>query len=174
MRPDYEEVKERYVNDLLARAVAAHGGLERWNEFSRMTVTIVSGGGLWPMKGLSQDSNPREKTITFHEEKASVSPFGQPDWRTAFSPDRIAIETSAGTLISKRSRPRILFAGHIMNTPWDPLHRAYFNGYALWTYLTTPFLMATPGFKVEEITPWQEAGELWRPPRAVSRRDCQP
>jgi hypothetical protein len=21
-----------------------------------------------------------------------------------------------------------------MNTPWDPLHRAYFNGEALWTY----------------------------------------
>ena len=100
--------------------------------------------------------------------------IGQPDWRTASSPGRIAIETSAGTLISKRSRPRILFAGHIMNTPWDPLHRAYFNGYALWTYLTTPFLMATPGFEVEGITPWQEAGELWRPPRAVSRQDCQP
>jgi hypothetical protein len=83
MRPDYGEVKERYVNDLLARAVAAHGGLVRWSEFSRMTVTIVSGGGLWPMKGLSQDSNPREQTITFHEETASVNPFGQPHWRTA-------------------------------------------------------------------------------------------
>ena len=119
------------MNDLLARAVAAHDGLERWNELSRMTVTIVSGGGLCPMKGLSQDSNPREQMITFHEETASVSPFGQPDWRTAFSPGRIAIETSAGALISKRSRPRDSFAGHIMNTPWDPLHRAYFNGYVL-------------------------------------------
>jgi hypothetical protein len=131
MRPDYGEVKERYVNDLLARAVAAHDGLERWNELSRMTVTIVSVGGLWPLSGLSQDSNPREQTITLHEETASVSPFGQPDWRTAFSPGRIAIETSAGALISKRSRPRDSFAGHIMNTPWDPLHRAYFNGYVL-------------------------------------------
>jgi len=24
-----------------------------------------------------------------------------------------------------------------MSTPCDPLHRAYFNGEALWTYLTT-------------------------------------
>jgi hypothetical protein len=53
-----------------------------------------------------------------------------------------------------------------MNTPWDPLHRAYFNGYAMWTYLTTPFLMATPGFKVTEISPWREGGELWRGLRA--------
>jgi hypothetical protein len=31
-----------------------------------------------------------------------------------------------------------------LDTPWDPLHRAYFNGYAMWTYLTTPFFMAIP------------------------------
>jgi hypothetical protein len=55
------------VNDFLARAVAAHGSLERWNEFSRMTVTIASGSLVWPMKGLSQDSDPREQAITSHE-----------------------------------------------------------------------------------------------------------
>jgi len=53
-----------------------------------------------------------------------------------------------------------------MTTPWDPLHRAYFNGYALWTYLTTPFLFAEPGFRVAEIAPVQE-GETWRGLRAT-------
>ena len=62
----------------------------------------------------------------------------------------------------ERLAPRESFAGHAMNTPWDPLHRAYFNGYAMWTYLTTPFFMAMPGFEVAEITPWQEGGESWR------------
>jgi hypothetical protein len=37
-----------------------------------------------------------------------------------------------------------------MSTPWDELHRAYFNGEALWTYLTTPFLLALEGVVVEE------------------------
>jgi hypothetical protein len=32
----------------------------------------------------------------------------------------------------------------------------------LWTCLTTPFLFALPGFSVQEISPWQEAGETWR------------
>ena len=154
------------MNDLLARAIAAHGGLDRWNTFKRMTVTLVTGGGLWPMKGLEQDPNPREETVTLHEETASVSPFGQPDWRTAFTPDRVAIETTTGALVRERLDPRASFAGHVMNTPWDPLHRAYFNGYAMWTYLTTPFLMAMPGFEVAEIAPWQEGGELWRGLRA--------
>jgi hypothetical protein len=30
---------------------------------------------------------------------------------------------------------------------WDELHRAYFNGEALWTYLTAPFLLARDDLK---------------------------
>ncbi len=154
------------MNDLLARAIAAHGGLDHWNSFKRLTVTIVTGGGMWPLKGLEQDPNPREETVTLHKETASVSPFGQPDWHTAFTPERIAIETTRGAVVRERLDPRASFAGHVMNTPWDPLQRAYFNGYAMWTYLTTPFLLAMPGFEVAEISPWQEGEELWRGLRA--------
>jgi hypothetical protein len=158
---------EQYVsNDLLGQVIAAHGGLARWNKFSQVTATIVTGGGLWPLKGLVQDTNPRKQTVTLHRETASVSPFGQPDWRTAFTPGRIAIETTTGALVRERSNPRASFAHHVMDTPWDPLHRAYFNGYAMWTYLTTPFLLTMPGFEVAEIPPWQEGGELWRGLRA--------
>ena len=32
----------------------------------------------------------------------------------------------------------------------------------MWTYLTTPFFMAMPGFEVAEIDPWKEREELWR------------
>nr|ALV86498.1 hypothetical protein [uncultured bacterium 20] len=31
------------MNDLLDRAIAAHGGLDRWNRFESVTATIVSG-----------------------------------------------------------------------------------------------------------------------------------
>jgi hypothetical protein len=74
------------MNDLLAQAIAAHGGLDRWNKFNKITTTIVGGGGLWPMKGADLDPNPREMTVTLHEERASISPFGQPDWRTLSRP----------------------------------------------------------------------------------------
>jgi hypothetical protein len=33
--------------------------------------------------GLEPNPNPREMTATIHEETASVSPFGRPDWRSA-------------------------------------------------------------------------------------------
>ena len=82
--------------------------------------------------------------------------------------------TTTGTVVRERLDPRASFAGHVMNTPWHPLQRAYFNGYALWTYLTTPSLMAMPGFEVAEISPWQEGGEFWLGLRAVSGGDRQP
>jgi hypothetical protein len=166
MRYAAESNKEEHMHDLLAQAIAAHGGLDRWNTFKRVTATVVAGGGLWPMKGLKLDASPLEETVTFHEESASISPFGQPDWHIAFTPDRIATETTTNAAVSERLDPRASFTGHVMNTPWDPLQLAYFIGYAIWTYLTTPFLLAMPGVEVAEISPWQEGGELWRGLRA--------
>jgi hypothetical protein len=42
------------------------------------------------------------------------------------------------------------------------LQLAYFAGYAMWTYLNIPFLLARPGVESEEVEPWQELGETWR------------
>src|ERR687891_1811834 len=57
--------------------------------------------------------------------------------------------------------------GHLLpaisaNRKWDKLHAGYFNSYALWGYLTTPFLYTYPGFETQEIEPWYEDGERWR------------
>ena len=150
------------MNELLDKAMAAHGGLAQWNALQRVTVTAISGGGLFALKGMPQDPTPREQTVLLHSEFASVTPFGQPDWRTRFTPNHVAIETTAGVPVRERADPRRSFDGHDLLTPWDPLQRAYFNGYAMWTYLTTPFFMAMPGFEVAEIEPWQEGAERWR------------
>jgi hypothetical protein len=32
----------------------------------------------------------------------------------------------------------------------------------MWSYLTSPFSFAAPGFEAEELAPWQERGETWR------------
>jgi len=155
------------MSDLLSRVLDAHGGIARWKSFEKVQATIVTGGGFFPLKGLIQDPSPRRMTAWLHEERASVTPYGAADQRTAFTPGRIAIEKLDGTLVAERRAPRDSFAGHQMATPWDPLHRAYFNGYAMWTYLTTPFLLGMEGVLVEETEPWQEGGETWRVLRAT-------
>ena len=155
------------MNELTDLVIAAHGGLDRWRELSTGRASIVTGGELWGMKGLVQDSAPREMTVSLHEQRASVQPFGAPDQRTDFTRDRIAIEKVDGRVVAERLDPRDSFAGHELETPWDALHRAYFNGYAMWTYLTTPFLLAMPGFSVTEIEPIEESHEEWRGLRAI-------
>ncbi|MFJ3307420.1 hypothetical protein ACIPSA_30865 [Streptomyces sp. NPDC086549] len=151
------------MSDLLSEVIEAHGGLGRWQNLTTVTATIVSDGELFSTKGLPQDLQPRRMTVSLHEEHASVRPFGAPDQRTDFAPGRIAIERSDGTVVAERLDPRQAFAGHTLETPWDPLDRAYFNGYALWTYLTTPFFMTMKGMVVEEKEAWHESPtEPWR------------
>jgi hypothetical protein len=154
------------VNELLTEIIEAHGGMDRWNGYKKINATIVSGGGFFPLKGTIQDPEPRRMTVWLHEERASVFPYGAPDQRTIFTPARIAIEKLDGTVIAERLDPRDSFAGHQMSTPWDALHRAYFNGEALWTYLTTPFLLTMEGVVVEETERWRESNETWRVLRA--------
>ena len=51
------------MNELLARILGAHGGMDRWNQYDKVDATIVSGGGLFALKGVLQDPNPRRMTV---------------------------------------------------------------------------------------------------------------
>ena len=79
----------------------------------------------------------------------------------------VTVQTEGGRMLQSRSNPRSSFSHQALNSPWDDLHVAYFNSYALWTYLTIPFLYTYPGFFVEEISPWNENGEEWRRLKAI-------
>jgi hypothetical protein len=149
------------ASELLQKVLQAHGGLNRWNSFEKIQATIVTGGQLFGMKGTPQDSTPRRMTVATTREWASVTPFGAEDQRTDFTPNRVAIEKIDGTVVQQRVRPSEHAEGRAVDAPWDALDRAYFNGYALWTYLTTPFHFVMSGFDVDEIAPWQEYDELW-------------
>jgi hypothetical protein len=91
----------------------------------------------------------------------------------------MAVSYGDGRVVAERRHPRESFAGHELETPWDPLQRAYFNGYALWTYLTSPFLLTLPGFTVRETGVIEDNGEQLRglqahfPPRYASHSALQ-
>lgn len=146
------------MSDLLDRAVAAHGGLDRFNQFKTVSTYMVSGGALWSLKGRAGVPSTHV-TVDLHQEHAS---FKLPNQRAVFTPERVAVETNAGAVVAERANPRAAFAVHTLETPWDVLDRFYFSGYAMWTYLTVPFSLTWAGFEVAEIEPWQEQNETWR------------
>lgn len=154
------------MQPFLGEVLEAHGGLHRWRQFSKVSVDAVTMGGLFPLKGLEPDPNTRRMTVWLKEERASVQPFGAPDQRTHFTPGRLAIEKLDGQVVAQRAFPITAFIGHGLSTAWEPIHRAYFNGYAMWTYLNTPFLLQTQCVHVEEEEPWHEGQEIWRVLRA--------
>ena len=149
------------ASELLQKVLFAHGGLEQWNRFEKVEATIVTGGQLFGMKGVPQDPTPRRMTVATRHEWASVFPFGADDQHTDFTANRIAIEKLDGTVVIERFHPSEHAEGKAVDASWDALDRAYFNGYALWTYLTTPFHFVMPGIIVDEINPWREGDELW-------------
>jgi hypothetical protein len=151
---------------LLDLVLEAHGGLEQWRAFDTVRATFLSSGGLLPMKGLEAPPRASEGVATTHEQSLVIEGYRRPDWRMTFTPQRVAVETTEGRLVEERANPRAAFADHTLWTPWDVMHVAYFNGYARWTYLNTPFFMALPGYEVTEIEPWIEGTETWRGLRA--------
>jgi hypothetical protein len=150
------------MSGLLDLVLDAHGGLERWRAVRRLDVRVSLTGGLYALKGYP-DGVP-DVTLTMDARRPSVviSPYAGPDRRGTFTPERVWIEDRAGRVTDERERPRDAFAGQVLETPWDQLHRLYFTGYAMWNYLATPFLLARPGFETEEIEPHRENGERWR------------
>jgi hypothetical protein len=150
------------MNDPGKFAMDAHGGLDRWRQLKTVSARLLQGGVLWGLKGKDGILNDVHVTADLRREWASHWPFTKPNRHTSFQSDRVAIETNDGKVLEERFNPRESFKGHVLDTQWDDLQLAYFAGYAMWTYLNTPFLFALPGVVTEEIQPWQEDGETWR------------
>lgn len=147
---------------LLEQAIAAHGGMDRWNDIRAFSAHMSIDGALFARKG--HPGALKDVTVEGHtqDQFLQINGFIEPGKRSVYGPNHVSVESSSGEVLEQRDDPRASFLGHTDLTPWDDLHLAYFTGYANWNYLVTPFLMASPGFRVAEIEPWKEGDETWR------------
>ncbi len=134
------------MDDLLNVALEAHGGLGRWNKFTRLKVDLSIGGAIWDLK--QQPGLLTDKTfeIDTHEERLSITPFRSPGLRSVFVPKRLTLETMDCTVLETRDNPQAAFAGQVFADPWVKFHVAYCARGAVWTYVTLPVLYTYPGF----------------------------
>lgn len=150
------------MTDLVDLAIEAHGGLNRLNQFSFLTASLHQGGVLWGLKGKPTVLENCSVKVDLKREWVSHWPFAPTQHRSAFTPDRVAIETPEGTVVEELIEPRHSFEGYRMETPWSDPQVAYFAGYTMWTYLTSPFILKRPGVASKELEPWHENGKTWR------------
>ncbi|GAA1932330.1 hypothetical protein [Streptantibioticus ferralitis] len=155
------------MSQLLDLVLEAHGGLRRWKEARSIHAKGTIGGLLWSLHGQEGILTPADMTVDVQQERLVYEGFTSPGLRGIFTPDRVAVERPDGEVVLERTAPREAFAGLGLDSPWDQLHVLYFAGYALWNYLTAPYLLTRPGVVVEELEPWREADEDWRRLRAT-------
>jgi hypothetical protein len=152
------------MDKLLSQVIEAHGGLDRWSAVTGITAHMTIGGPFWASKG--QPAILREQTVDLdaRREHIGLTPFGGADWTLEFGvgPEHVVVRDVEGDVVEERTDPRASFAGLETTSAWDLTQTGYFIGYALWNYLTQPFLLAYPGVETHEIEPSEESGEVWR------------
>lgn len=142
--------------------IDAHGGLERWHALDEVVVSASVGGASLSLKHQGRAIRDLRAHISPGRQHVVFVPYPEPGRRGVFDMGAVRVETDRGEVIAERSDARSAFRGLRHQLWWDKLDVLYFCGYALWTYLTTPFVLAEPGFELWELGPWMEGGETWQ------------
>lgn len=149
------------MHPLLGEVIDAHGGLERWITIHAMVVDVSIHGALWNVVGMPtafEQTRVISLTRSQHLELDRRS-----DNRTLIlHSGAVELRNRVGDVDVSVPDARQAFSALNSGTTWNDIQAAYFNGYALWQYLTAPFLYTYPGFEVAEMEPWEEEGETWR------------
>ncbi|MGI8462164.1 MAG: hypothetical protein ACR2OC_11120 [Solirubrobacterales bacterium] len=154
------------MTKLLDEVLEAHGGLERWRAVGEIRARVRSGGLLLATRAPSELVADYRLTIRLDEPWARIEPAGRSE-RAIFDAGAVRLEDASGAVIESRDDPRPFFFGRSglrRNFRWDPLDLAYFAGYAMWNYMTTPLLLTRDEVEVREGAAWTAPdGETWRP-----------
>jgi hypothetical protein len=82
------------MNDLLDSAVAAHGGLDRWNQVKSITVDASITGALWALKSKDGALKDVRFEVDTTRERLTMD-FAGHDKRSVFEPRRVVLQRRA-------------------------------------------------------------------------------
>lgn len=153
---------------ILQEILEAHGGEAAWRRTTRIRARGTFGGPFWAARGwgghqdVAIDLDP-------HQERIAFAPFPGPGLSMTLTvdPERVALLDREGRTVGERLMPRGSFPPYSPEAKWDGLQVSYFAGAAMWSYLTTPFLLTYPGVEIREMPPWREENEQWHRLAAV-------
>ncbi len=151
---------------LLDDALAACGGLDRWQELETFTLHLSITGTLLARNGKAEVLKEIVVEGSTREPLLRIEGFTAPDKRAVYRPSRVAVEDRHGHILQERHDPHKELLGLTLLAPWDDLTIAYFCGSLIWHNIAAPFLLAGPAFQLNELSSWQEGAESWRRLRA--------
>jgi len=152
------------MNDLLARVLDAHGGLDNWSKVTNVSLQLSLDGPFWEWRGWPEIRRTQTVTLDSRRPHITLTPFVANSTTAFFDamPERVQIKDADGNVQEQRDDPRLSFPDYDDSVQWDALQLAYFTGYANWNYVNEPFLFTYPRVEAHEIEPWDEGGHTWR------------
>jgi hypothetical protein len=126
-------------------------------------VRISSGGLAFASKLQGHAVRDVQARISTRGQHVVFEPYPAPGQRGVLEADgTVRIERDSGELVEDRKNARSAFGDLRHKLWWDRLDILYFATYAMWTYVSTPFVLAREDYGVTELDPWTEDGEHWR------------
>jgi len=137
------------MSEMLNPILDAHGGLAYWESLDRIEVEFSAEGFLFTSKGIPPQRHARITVCTTRPE-VTIHDYPQPGQTTRWLGDaRVEVVDGGGRVVQSRERPRAAFGSWRKFFRWDALDFAYFSSYAMWGYLTAPFLFRREGVAVQ-------------------------
>lgn len=132
----------------LSEIIDAHGGKAYWDSLASIEIEMSASGFLFTSKGVKPLKRVRMTVCTTRPE-VSIHDYPLPGQTTrSIGDERVEILDKHGNVLQSRSCPRDSFRQLRRLFRWDTLDFAYFSGYAMWGYMTTPFLFLHEGVEV--------------------------
>jgi hypothetical protein len=153
------------MSALLDEVLDAHGGSGRWRAARTVHARVRTGGLLIRTRVPGNRFADYRITVHVQQPRTVLDPFPRDGQRGVFESGAARIETHDGEVIGSRANARAAFfgpSGLRRNIRWDPLDSVYFAGYAMWNYLTTPYVLTRGDVEVDEGETWQQGAETWR------------
>jgi hypothetical protein len=130
-----------------------------------MQAEVSAEGPFWSRRSVPVAALSRLTVeLELHAQQVILHPwFGESDsFILTTGPETVAIVHQDGRDREILRDPRTSFPRAESLAPWNRIQVGYFLSYAVWNYLTAPYLFTYPGVRTREIAPWTEEGRVWR------------
>lgn len=125
----------------------AHGGLASWAGVTAIEGQLSCGGFALASRLQRRALRRLRFRVEPHARRVTLRDFGRLGWVGTWSPAGVSLRDGNG-LVGQRPDARAHFDRWASVIAWDRLDVLYFAGYALWNYLSFPFLLGQPGVTV--------------------------
>lgn len=136
----------------LGDVVDQHGGSHLWQRCRSIEARLSSGGLAFASRFQGGALLNRTIGLRPHARRLTAEPYPGPGFIGIWTPELVRIARTSGGIDRERQNPRHAFDSFAKHVRWDELDVLYFAGYALWNYLTFPFLLAEPGVEVRQTS----------------------